>query len=108
MRERLITEEALFRALLKQETDKRRLGEILIGDGLLTEPQLMTTLRGNAEAHLHDLFLWGDGRFEFDDERPPATEPSDLKIDAAARARGRAAPPREAGASCGSASPRTR
>jgi hypothetical protein len=80
VRDGLITEEVLFRALLKQETDKRRLGELLIADGHLTEPQLMKTLRTNAEAHLHDLFLWGDGRFEFDDERPPAPEPSDLQI----------------------------
>jgi len=81
VRDGLITEEVLFRALLKQETDKRRLGELLIADGHLNEPQLMKTLRSNAEAHLHDLFLWGDGRFEFDDERPPAPEPSDLKIE---------------------------
>jgi hypothetical protein len=83
VRDSLIQEEPLFRALLKQETakDKRRLGEILIADGLLTEQQLMKTLRGNAEAHLYDLFLWGAGRFEFDDERPPAPEASDLKID---------------------------
>ncbi|HEY8231813.1 MAG TPA: DUF4388 domain-containing protein [Vicinamibacteria bacterium] len=83
VRDRLIQEEPLFRALLKQETarDKRRLGEILIADGLLTEPQLMQTLRGNAEAHLYDLFLWGDGRFDFDDERPPEPEPTDLRID---------------------------
>jgi hypothetical protein len=81
VRDGLITEEALFRALLKQETDKRRLGEILTGDGLLTEAQLMKTLRGNAEAQLYDLFLWGDGRFDFDDERPPAPEPTDLKVD---------------------------
>jgi hypothetical protein len=80
VRDRLITEEALFSALLKQETDKRRLGELLIGDGHLTEPALMKTLRGNAEAHLYDLFLWSDGRFEFDDTRPPAPEPSDLGI----------------------------
>jgi hypothetical protein len=81
VRDGLITEEALFKALLKQETDKRRLGELLIADGHLTEPQLMRTLRSNAEAHLHDLFLWSDGRFDFDDERPPAPEPSDLKVE---------------------------
>ena len=45
VRESLVTEEALFKALLKQETDKRRLGELLIADGHLTEPQLMKTLR---------------------------------------------------------------
>lgn len=83
VRDGLIQEEALFRALLKQEApdEKRRLGEILIGDGLLSEPQLMKTLLGNAHAHLYDLFLWADGRFDFDDERPPRPEPSDLKID---------------------------
>ena len=80
VREGLIGEEDLFRALLKQETDKRRLGELLIAQGLLTEAQLMKTLRDNAEAHLLDLFLWGDGRFEFDDAKPPAPEPSDLGI----------------------------
>jgi hypothetical protein len=75
-----IGEEALFRALLKQETDKRRLGELLIADGHLTEAQLLKTLRANAEAHLLDLFLWGEGRFELDDAKPPAPEPSDLGI----------------------------
>lgn len=81
VREKLITEEALFTALLKQETDRRRLGEILIGDELLTEQQLMNTLRGNAEAHLYDLFLWADGHFDFDDSSPSKESPSDLRID---------------------------
>ena len=51
-----ISEEALFRALLRQESgqDKRRLGEILIAEDLLSEPQLLQTLRGNAEAQLYD------------------------------------------------------
>jgi uncharacterized protein DUF4388 len=83
VRDGLIGEEALFRALLQQETakDKRKLGEILIGDGVLTESQLLQSLRGNAEAQLYDCFLWGDGRFDFDDDRPPAPSPSDLTID---------------------------
>jgi len=81
VREHLITEEALFTALLKQETDRRRLGQILIGDGLLTEPQLMKTLATNAEAQLHDLFLWADGHFDFQDTEVPPETPSDLRID---------------------------
>ena len=81
VRDGLIDEEALFRALLKQETDKRRLGEILIAEGLLTEAQLVKTLRGIAEAQLYDCFLWADGRFDFDDDNPPAPEPLDLQID---------------------------
>ena len=48
---------------------------------LLTELQLMRTLRHNAEAHLYDLFLWADGRFDFDDANPPKATPSDLRID---------------------------
>jgi hypothetical protein len=81
VRDRLIGEEALFRALLKQESDKRQLGELLVAEGHLTEPQLVETLRRNAEAHLLDLFLWGDGHFEFDDEQPPLPLPSDLGIE---------------------------
>jgi hypothetical protein len=81
VRDGLIDEEALFRALLKQEKDKRRLGEILIADGLLGQAELVRTLRGNAEAHLYDLFLWSDGRFDFDDANPPKPEASDLQID---------------------------
>jgi len=81
VRERVIDEEALFTALLKQETDTRRLGQILIGDGLLTEEQLMKTLRGNSEALLYDLFLWPDGRFEFLDDAASQPSPSDLRID---------------------------
>jgi hypothetical protein len=81
VRDRLVSEEALFKALLKQETDRRRLGEILIGEGLLTEAQLLQTLRANAEAHLQDLFLWSHGRFEFRDDEVQKETPSDLHID---------------------------
>jgi hypothetical protein len=81
VRERLITEEALFTALLRQETDTRRLGEILIGEGLLTEEQLMKTLRANSEALVEDLFLWPDGHFDFQDTEGSAPSPSDLGID---------------------------
>jgi len=81
VRDRLISEEALFKALLKQEADRRRLGEILIHDGLLTEEQLMQTLRANAEAQLHDLFLWPEGRFDFRDDEIPEETRSDLRVD---------------------------
>jgi hypothetical protein len=80
VRDGVISEEELFRALLRQETEKRRLGEILISEGLLSAEQLTRMLRANAEAHLHDLFLWPDGRFEFDDAKAPA-ESSDLGIE---------------------------
>lgn len=81
VRDGLIDEEALFGALLKQETDKRRLGEILVGDGLLTEEQLLKMLRANAEAQLYDAFLWSDGTFSFDDHTPPRPQPGDLGVE---------------------------
>ena len=76
VRERLIKEEQLFTALLRQEKEGKRLGQILIGDGLLTEEALKRTLRQNAEHIVYDLFLWPDGRFDFHEEDIPA----DLRI----------------------------
>lgn len=81
VRDGLITEEALFGALLKQESDRRRLGEILVGDGLLRREQLAKTLRANAEAQLHDAFLWPDGRFSFEDHSAPRAQPGDLDVE---------------------------
>src|SRR6266542_3757961 len=62
VRNLLIGEEALFSALLRQEKDGRRLGEILVADGVLTEEQLIQTLRANAEEHVCDRFLVEEGR----------------------------------------------
>ncbi len=70
VRSLLIGEEALFSALLRQEKDGRRLGEILVADGVLTEEQLIQTLRANAEEHVCELFLWPGGRFDFRDNEP--------------------------------------
>lgn len=81
VRDGVISEEALFRALLRQEQEKKRLGEILVGEGLVGELQLTRMLRANAEAHMHDLFLWPDGRFEFDDGQIPPESPSDLRVE---------------------------
>jgi hypothetical protein len=76
--EGLIGEEALFRALLRQESDRRRLGEILVEEGLLSKDQVVHALHATSEAQLYDLFLWPDGRFEFDDT--PAAQDSDSEV----------------------------
>jgi hypothetical protein len=74
VRDRLITEETLFRALLRQEEEGGLLGTILTVEGHLTKEQLMAVLRGNAELQVYDVFLWSEGRFEFrDDELPPSS-----------------------------------
>jgi hypothetical protein len=81
VRDGLVDEEKLFRALLKQESDRRRLGDILIADGLLTRDQLLRTLRATSEMQLYDVFLWPEGRFDFDDSQPVPSALQDLAID---------------------------
>jgi hypothetical protein len=79
VRDGLIGEETLFRTLLKQEGDRRRLGELLVEDGQITAEQVTLALRATTEEQLYDVFLWPDGRFEFDDRAIPPG--SDLELD---------------------------
>ena len=72
IRDRLVTEEQLFRALLKQENEGRLIGSILIADGLLSEDDLRGSLQAKAEETIYDLFLWPEGKFEFKDGEEPA------------------------------------
>jgi hypothetical protein len=65
VRDRKVSEEQLFRALLRQEQESRPLGAILVGDGVLTEDQLRASLSRKAEETIYDLFLWAEGQFEF-------------------------------------------
>jgi len=72
IRDRHVTEEQLFRALLRQETEGRLLGAILAGDGILSEEAMRKSLESKAEETIYDLFLWPEGRFEFKDGEMPA------------------------------------
>jgi len=81
IKDRLITEEDLFKALLRQEQQNRLLGAILVSEGTLTPPQLKRALRANAEDSVYDLFLWPDGRFEFQDEGFPRDLLVNLELD---------------------------
>jgi hypothetical protein len=65
VRDGLVTEEQLFKGLLRQESERRLLGSILVTDGLVTEEQLRVTLRRKAEETIYDIFLWPEGQFEF-------------------------------------------
>jgi len=67
VRDRRISEEQLFQALLRQEKEERLLGAILIAEGFLTEKTLREALLSQAEAAVSDLFLWAEGSFEFQD-----------------------------------------
>jgi hypothetical protein len=67
LREHLLSEEQLFKTLLRQEQEGRMLGSILVSDGLVSEEDLLHTLRTKAEETVYDLFHWPEGRFEFKD-----------------------------------------
>ena len=81
IRERLVTEEQLFRALLKQETEGRLIGSILMADGLLSEADLRRSLQAKAEETIYDLFLWPEGKFEFKDGEVPANVTVFIDVD---------------------------
>src|SRR5262245_3012246 len=67
IRDRHVTEEQLFKALLAQERGGGLLGSILVADGRLSEEDLKTALAFKAEETIYDLFLWNEGDFEFKD-----------------------------------------
>jgi hypothetical protein len=67
VRERLITEEQLFKALLRCEEQGRMLGVTLISEGVVSEEDLRRALKIKAEESIYDLFLWPEGKFEFKD-----------------------------------------
>ena len=71
MRDRLITEEQLFKALLHQEERGSLLGAILIAEKLIDEVQLKRALRRKTEETIYDLFLWPEGGFEFKEGEGP-------------------------------------
>lgn len=71
IRNRLVTEEQLFKALLRQEAQGQLVGSILVADGVISEDDLRTALQSKAEESIYDLFLWPDGAFEFKEGEVP-------------------------------------
>jgi len=65
IRDGLVTEEQLFKALLLQEQEGRFLGAILVTEQILAEDELRQALRTKAVESIYDLFLWPEGQFEF-------------------------------------------
>jgi hypothetical protein len=71
VRDNHVTEEQLFKALLRQESEGRLLGSILVTDGVLSEDELKLTLRRKAEETIYDVFLWPEGQFQFHEGELP-------------------------------------
>ena len=65
IRDRLVSEEQLFKALLTQEEKGQLLGSILTSEGVLDEEQLRRALHAKATETIFDLFLWEEGQFVF-------------------------------------------
>lgn len=65
IRDGLVTEEQLFKALLLQEQQGRFLGAILVAEEILREDELRQALRTKAVESIYDLFLWPEGQFDF-------------------------------------------
>jgi len=81
IRERLLDEQQLFEALLDQEKLGQKLGAILVARGAITEEQLLRVLRWKAEEIVYDLFLWSDGKFEFQDGETAGPEAVSVSLD---------------------------
>ena|SRR5688572_20556082 len=73
VRDALITEEQLFKALLRQEKEGRLIGVILVADGAVSEADLRRALQLKVGETIYDLFLWPEGQFEFKDGDLPKT-----------------------------------
>jgi hypothetical protein len=81
VRERLISEELLFRTLLRQETEGRPLGALLVEQGPLTDENLVRMLEHKAEETIYDLFHWNEGHFEFKDGELQRDVPFPVNLD---------------------------
>jgi hypothetical protein len=85
VRERLVTEEQLFKALLRREQQGTMLGIMLVEDGTVAEEDVRRIIRIKTEESIYDLFLWPEGRFEFKDGETAGDDliPIDLDVTSA-------------------------
>ena len=81
VRERLISEEQLFKALLSVEQKGGMLGVLLIADGTVGEEDLRRVLKIKAEESIYDLFLWPEGKFEFKDGETAGDDLIPIELD---------------------------
>jgi len=60
----------------------RRLGQILVADGILTEAQIAQLLEVRTLDIIYDLFLWKEGHFEFGSEGPLPADFTRVRVEA--------------------------
>jgi hypothetical protein len=79
VRDALISEEQLFKALLRQEKEGRLVGVILVAEGAVSEDDLRRALQRKVAETIYDLFLWNEGQFEFKDGDLP--QPTGITVE---------------------------
>ncbi|KAA0250256.1 MAG: DUF4388 domain-containing protein [Acidobacteria bacterium] len=76
-----ITEEELTKAMQVQRESKILLGKILVMIGAITEDALTELIRLKAAETIYDIFLWGEGAFEFIDREIPQLPMVPISVD---------------------------
>ena len=76
-----ITEEELKMAMEVQEESNILLGKILVMINAISETDLLRLLHKKAEESIYDVFLWGEGDFEFVDGQLPELKMVPLSLD---------------------------
>jgi len=79
LREKLVSEEDLITALDRQHDGSgfRRLGDVLVGSGVLAEGTLQAVVRRHMEELVAELLAWKDGFFRFE----PAGNADAIEVD---------------------------
>ncbi len=55
----------LERLLVQSQKERRKLGEVLVGEKLLTDSELKNVLRSQARRKMNSAFRWKEGAYEF-------------------------------------------
>ncbi|MFN2441803.1 MAG: DUF4388 domain-containing protein [Thermoanaerobaculia bacterium] len=76
-----ITEAELKKAMEVQDQSKILLGKILVIIEAITEDDLKRLMRKKVEEEIYDIFLWGDGEFEFADAEEPRMDLVPMNVD---------------------------
>lgn len=76
-----ITETELTKAMQVQRESKILLGKILVMIGAITEDELTELIKLKAAETIYEIFLWGEGAFEFIDKEIPQLPMVPISVD---------------------------
>lgn len=75
-----LTSRQLKEAVRRQESTASLLGEVLVQLGWVTQEHVDEVVRAQIEEEIHDLFLWRDATFEFDEQAGEPLEASEARL----------------------------